>query len=76
MASRKMNAEGIDDIMSRAIQRAKLLKYINDNLSYEAMARDYNLAPTGVNRIINGISYPSLTLRRREELAALRGHVA
>lgn len=73
MATRKMNAEGIDDIMSRAIQRAKLLKYINDNLSYEAMARDYGLSQTNVNRIINGINHRSVTLHRREELAALRG---
>lgn len=68
----KLNFDAIDDIMSRAIQREKLLKHIRDNLSYEAAARDYGIAPTSVNRIVNGINHSSITVHRRAELNALR----
>lgn len=68
----RLNADQIDDIMSRAIQREKLLKHIRENLSYEATARDCGIAPTSVNRIINGINHTSATVHRRAELDAIR----
>jgi len=67
----KLNEDIVSDIMSRAIQRAKLLKHIRENLSYEATARDLGLSVTGVNRIINGVSHAHLTVERRAELGAL-----
>lgn len=49
----KLSPDDIEAIRSAAKQRQKLLAYIRDNLSYEALAQKHGVAVTSINRVIN-----------------------
>ena len=56
----KLSPDDIDAIRSAAKQRRKLLKYIKDNLSYEALALKHCVAVTSINRVVNRVIYDAV----------------
>ena len=52
--------DDIEAIRSAAKQREKLLKYIKDNLSYEALALKHGVAVTSINRVVNRVIYDAV----------------
>ena len=49
----KLSPDDIESIRSAAKQRQKLLAYIRDNLSYEALALKHGVTVKSINRVIN-----------------------
>lgn len=49
----KLSPDDIEAIRSAAKQRQKLLTYIKDNLSYEALALKHGVTVKSINRVIN-----------------------
>ena len=52
----KLSPDDIEAIRSAAKQRKKLLKYIRENLSYEALALKHGVAVTSINRVVNRVA--------------------
>lgn len=56
----KLSPDDIDAIRSAAKQRRKLLQYIHDNLSYEALALKHGVAVTSISRVVNRVIYDAV----------------
>ena len=56
----KLSPDDIEAIRSAAKQRQKLLAYIRDNLSYEALAVKHGVAANTINRVVNRVIYDAV----------------
>lgn len=60
ISNNKLADEDVLDIRSKLKQKANLLKYISENLSVEAIAKEYKISVRSVKGISSGESWKHL----------------
>lgn len=60
ISNNKLTDDDVLDIRSKLKQKANLLKYISENLSVEAIAKEYKISVRSVKGISSGESWKHL----------------